>query len=283
MIQSGKEDFLEPCPFSPKNLKEKRGPRPVPHEYQGTATMIDIHCHILPNLDDGADTWDEALRMARMAVADGIREIVATPHLFRHKIVDPKMLNPKEKIFKAVFKLKQKLVDAGVELNVYPGCDVPLCPEIWRLVRQGQVLTINDTQRYLLLEMPDTAIPPATEELCFQLASKGITPIITHPERNLVFYEMPNKLVRLLDLGCLAQLTAQSLTGRFGRHVAKFARLLVSKGYVQVMATDAHNSRSRPPLLLEAVREISRIIGESRAWDMVTAVPEKIICGDHLA
>jgi protein-tyrosine phosphatase len=242
--------------------------------------VIDIHSHILPGLDDGAENWEEALAMARLAVADGIRTMVATPHLYPHRMVDRDGLNDKHAILDKVEVLKKELSDAGIPLDIVPGCDVPLCQEALRLLDEDLLLTINDNKRYLLLELPDTAFPPATEDICYQLLSKGITPIITHPERHLIIYEMPEKLERLLHLGCLAQLTASSLLGGFGRKVAKFARQLAKQGYIQVVATDSHGPKRRPPVLGKAVAELARLVGPDEARAMVTTIPEMILRGD---
>lgn len=244
--------------------------------------MIDIHSHILPGLDDGAQTWEDALQMARQAVADGIRVMVATPHLFKGRVVDPQKINEKSAILDLIGRFKERLAAEGIALEILPGCDVPLSVEALMLLEDDLLLTINDLKRYLLLELPDTAIPPATEEICFRIKSKGITPIITHPERHLIIQEAPDRLRRLLDLGCLSQLTAGSLTGRFGRHVSRASRQLIKKGYVHLMATDAHNPSSRPPLLSQALNELSTLVGPERARAMVTQVPGKIIKGEPI-
>lgn len=244
--------------------------------------MIDLHAHILPGLDDGPKTWDEALEMARLAEADGVTAIVATPHLFQHRGVYQGDLNGSEKVLAAVQELREKLAEAGVNVNIFPGCEVPLFPELLDLLHNGSLLTLNNGGRYLCLEMPDTVIPPATEDVVFQLNALGIIPIITHPERNLAFQEMPQKLVRLLQQGCLTQITASSLVGGFGRRVAGFTEQLVKKGYVQLMASDAHNARRRPPLLSKGLKKLARLVGESRAWEMVSSLPEKIVRGDTL-
>ncbi len=242
--------------------------------------MIDIHAHILPGVDDGAKTWEESLEMAQMAVKDGIRVMVATPHLFIRRTSGPSQLNDKELVLQRVAQLKQKLSEANIPLEIIPGCDFPLSFESLKLLEAGRALTINDANRYLLLELPDTSLPPAMEEICFQLQSKGITPIITHPERHLIIQEMPHKLGRLIELGCLVQLTGNSLTGWFGRRVKKISRQLIKLGYVHLLATDAHNIRGRPPLLSEAVAELSRLVGETRARAMVHDIPGKIIAGE---
>jgi protein-tyrosine phosphatase len=163
-----------------------------------------------------------------------------------------------------------------------PGCDFPLSFESLQLLDQGLALTINDAKRYLLLELPDTSLPPGIEDICFQLQSQGLTPIITHPERHFLIQEVPQKLKRLIDLGCLAQMTGNSLTGWFGRRVKKISRQMVKAGYIHLLATDAHNTRKRPPVLSQAVKELARLVGKEQAQAMVTRVPEKIIKGEPL-
>lgn len=217
--------------------------------------------------------------MARMAVADGIRVMVATPHLFKNKIYDSREINEKNHIKANIAQLKERLSAEGIDLEILPGCDFPLSLEALQLLDDGVALTINDSNRYLLLELPASSLPPTIEEICFRLKSKGITPIITHPERHLIIQEMPQKLKRLIDLGCLTQLTGSSLIGGFGGRVKKISRQLVKKGYIHLLATDSHDPRHRPPLLKEAVKELSRLIGENYARAMVTTIPERIIQG----
>jgi tyrosine-protein phosphatase YwqE len=242
--------------------------------------MIDIHSHILPGLDDGPRTWEEALEMARLAVTDGIRTMVASPHLFPRKTVAPGKINNKDKVLTHLAQFREKLRAAEIDLEIIPGCDIPLSLESLQLLEEGQVLTINDAKHYLLLELPHTSFPPAIDEIVFRLQSKGLTPIITHPERHFIFQEMPAKLARLLDLGCLAQLTGHSLLGGFGRDIAGFARTLVKKGYVQVVASDAHDTQNRPPLLGAAVRALADLVGEKRAGAMARDIPAKIVKGE---
>ena len=242
--------------------------------------MIDIHAHILPGMDDGAKNWDQTLQMARLAVEDGITIMVATPHLYKGRSIDPSQLNTKEVILQHVAQLKDKLYEEKIPLEILPGCDFPLSFESLKFLDDGQVLTINDANRYLLLELPDTSLPPAMEEICFHLQSKGITPIITHPERHLIIQEMPYKLKRLIDLGCLVQMTGNSLTGWFGRRVKKISRQLIKLGYIHLLATDTHDPKRRPPVLSQAVAELSRLVGERRAQAMVNDIPQKIIAGE---
>jgi protein-tyrosine phosphatase len=243
--------------------------------------VIDLHAHILPGIDDGPRFLEEALEMARLAVADGITTVVATPHLFRRRSVDFHELLHPDDVRRAVASFNEKLGEENIGLTVLPGCEVPLFPEIIKFFDENRILTLNDGQRYICLEMPDSVIPPATEDIIFQLNSRGITPIITHPERNLVFYQMPDKLRRFISLGCLAQITARSLTRGFGWGVSRFTKKLVREGLVHIMATDAHNVEKRPPVMGKALEKLRKLVGESQARDMVTTVPERIIRGER--
>lgn len=218
--------------------------------------------------------------MARLAVADGIRVMVATPHLFRRKTVERGARNRPEDLRQAVREFNARLAEEGLELEVRPGCEVPLFPEILEFLERGWLLTLNDGGRYLCLELPDTVIPPATEELVFQMTARGLTPILTHPERNPIFYRNPARLKRLLSLGCLAQITARSLTGGFGWGVRRFTKKLLREGLVHVMASDAHSAGHRPPVLGPALKQLQKILGDSRAWDLVATHPERILRGE---
>jgi protein-tyrosine phosphatase len=244
--------------------------------------MIDIHSHILPGIDDGARDMEEALKMAQLAVEDGIRVMVATPHLFKHHAGEMAALNEKSVILERLDRFRDRLAAAGIPLEILPGCDVPLSIDALSLLAEDRVLTVNDGKRYLLLELPHFSIPPTLEDICFRLQSLGITPIITHPERQPMILERPERLARLVELGYLAQLTAGSLTGTFGRQVAKVSRQLVKKGHIHVLASDAHNTRRRPPILNLAVGELSKLIGPEQAQAMVTQTPAKIIKGEPL-
>jgi protein-tyrosine phosphatase len=214
-----------------------------------------------------------------MAVTDGIHTMVASPHLFRKRTANQWEINHKEDILAKINEFNQRLQAEGLELEILPGCDFPLRFESLQLLDDGQVLTINDARRYLLLEFPYSSLPPASEEICFRLLSRGLTPIITHPERHFVLQEMPKKLQRFLDLGCLAQLTASSLTGGFGRRVAQVSREMLHQGYIQIIASDAHNVRKRPPLMRQAMELAAAVVGQDQARALVSVTPEKIIQG----
>lgn len=244
--------------------------------------MIDLHVHILPGLDDGPASWEGALEMARLAVADGITTVTATPHLFARRLVEMERLNSAARILATAEELRTRLQEAGITLDVAVGCEAPLCPEMLELLQDGRLLTVNGQGRYLCLEMPDTAIPPATEDICFELLSRGLTPILTHPERHPLFREKPERLVRLLNQGCLAQVTAGSITGDFGWWVSRFTKKLLKAGRVAVVASDAHDSRRRPPKLSRAAATLRRWLGEAQAQALVLDNPRKILAGEPL-
>lgn len=244
--------------------------------------MIDLHVHILPGLDDGPASWEAALEMAQVAVADGITTVTATPHLFARRLVEMSRLNPAERILARAEELRTRLQEAGIALEVAVGCEAPLCPEMLELLKDGRLLTVNGQGRYLCLEMPDTAIPPATEDICFQLLSRGLTPILTHPERHPLFREKPERLIRLLNQGCLAQVTAGSITGDFGWRVSRFTKKLLKAGLVAVVASDAHDSRRRPPKLSRAAATLRRWLGEAQAQALVLDHPRRILAGEPL-
>lgn len=244
--------------------------------------MIDIHAHILPAIDDGARDLAEALAMARLAVADGIRIMVATPHLFRQDTASAKKINDKVTVLEHLQAFRRHLASENIPLEILPGCDFPLHQEALQLLQEDKALTINDGKRYLLLELSPFAIPPLMAEICFQLQAQGLTPIITHPERHPLIQEKPERLAEMLDLGCLVQLTASSLTGGFGRRIARFSRELVRQGYVHLVASDAHGVRHRPPRLRPAFKELQTLVGSDRAWNMVSSWPEKIIKGEPI-
>ncbi len=133
--------------------------------------MIDIHAHILPGVDDGAKNWEQTLQMARLAVEDGITVMVATPHLFKGRSIDLSQLNTREIILQHVAQLKDKLYEEKIPLEIIPGCDFPLSFESLKFLDDGLALTINDANRYLLLELPDTSLPPATGRNLFSLCN----------------------------------------------------------------------------------------------------------------
>ncbi len=237
--------------------------------------MIDIHCHILPGLDDGAKTMDEAISMARMAAADGIRTLVASSHI-TPGVYD----NPPDRIIAAAEAFGDRLRQEGIPIRVVPGADVRMTPEM--LNGGGRYLCINRDTSYLLFEFPHDLIPPGSDRLIGALRDRGLIPVITHPERNTDFQRRPEKLEPFVKMGCLIQITAMSLTGGFGPRAQAVAERFLKEGWVDVIATDAHDTVKRPPILSRAARRAEELVGAEAANAMVFETPEKIVKGEGL-
>ena len=202
--------------------------------------MIDLHCHLLPGVDDGARTLDDSLAMAQQAVAEGISHILVTPH---HK--NGKYLNPKEAVMEATATLQAELDSRGIGLTLFPGQELRINGEILEDIEKGDILFIDDESQYLLIEFPTMSIPHFTESLFFKLRQKGITPVIVHPERNQAVIDDPNILLPFIERGALAQVTASSYVGAFGKDIARLSNQLIEANLVHILASDAHNTRGR--------------------------------------
>jgi protein-tyrosine phosphatase len=235
--------------------------------------FVDIHCHLLPGLDDGAADWDAAAAMAEMAVADGIGTIVATPHQ-----LGSNAKNSGEMIRAATGRFQEFLDGRRLPLRVLPGADVRIEPDLPQKIRRGEVLTLADRRRHVLLELPHEIYVPL-ERLLAELASAGLAGILSHPERNLGIIKRPGVLRPLVERGCLLQVTAGSLTGTFGSEIQRFAESLVEQGLVHIVATDAHGTKTRPPLLRPAFERLAELAGEEAAVDLCCRNPGAVAIG----
>jgi protein-tyrosine phosphatase len=168
---------------------------------------------------------------------------------------------------------------SSIPLRVLPGADAHFCPEIVRLVEEGEIETVNDNERFLMVEFPSQGIPFRAEDVLFQLMVKRITPIITHPERNLEIGQKPRRYYEMIKMGCLGQVTAMSLTGGFGLEVKRVAENLLRHRLIHFIASDAHSANGRPPMLSPAVKAAAKIVGEEAAWKMVTEYPGAVLEG----
>ena len=237
--------------------------------------MIDIHCHIIPKADDGAGSLEESLEMARMALADGIREIVATPHT-QNGVHE----NRTSDVVRAVEGLRSAFETENLPLKLYAGSEIHVTSKLTMQIKAGELCTFNNQEKYALLELPSQSVPDGLQHEIFELKLGGITPIIAHPERNAPFQKDPELLAGLIRMGALAQVTAMALMGDFGPPVREFAVELIGHRLVQLMATDAHSAGGRPPLLSHAVEEAARILGNiEEAEAMVTDRPAAILQG----
>jgi len=231
--------------------------------------MIDLHTHILPDWDDGASDWETAEHMIAGACKDGIGKICLTPHIYRQTKHgdDPSALRQRLNEFMAKTK--------GSSVELYAGAEVYIHPDMARDIEKHG-LTVNGS-RYVFIEFPAEHVPDGSPELIFQITIRGFVPIISHPERNAVFANRPGVLSELVSMGALGQVTAQSLTGEFGRKTRYAAERLMKLRLVHLIASDAHNDGGRPPRLSEAVERAAKIIGEEKAEAMVMDVPAAIL------
>jgi len=237
--------------------------------------VIDLHCHILPGIDDGAKTPEESLKMAGIALRDGIHTIVATPHtLGIHS-------NNIRSVEKSIAGLAGAFSINGINIKLIPGADVPLSAGLMDKIKGGEAGTINNNMKYILLELPSYTVPPRVKDLIFDLKMNGITPVITHPERNLMIQQNAGIVYDLVIMGALCQITAMSITGDFGEIPRKSAAILLERRLVHVIASDAHSADYRPPLLSKAVEAAANILGNyDEAERMVRYVPAAIIAGN---
>jgi protein-tyrosine phosphatase len=237
--------------------------------------LIDLHCHILPGVDDGPADLTESLAMARQAVSDGVEKIVATPH-----VQNGVYHNLFSLVVENVENLQKALAAQSLPLKLYPGQEVHLCVGMIDKLSSGEISTLDTNGRYVLLELPFQGIPPGAKEEIFQLRLKGITPILAHPERNIFLQRQLEWVYDLVDMGCLVQITAMSITGRLGGDARGCAKKLLKLRLAHLIASDAHSSEYRTPVLSAGVHAAAKILGSmSEAQDMVCSRPEAVLAG----
>lgn len=237
--------------------------------------MIDIHCHILPGLDDGAQTLENSLAMAKAAVNDGIRKIVATPH---HQT--SRYNNPKKVVVEKVNLLNSALQKEGIPLEILTGQEVRLFGD-WELEYDNDLIaTVND-KNYILIEFPSNHVPNYAERLFYEMQTKRLIPVIVHPERNSQIVEQPDKLFSLIEKGAISQVTASSVTGDLGKKIQKFSFQLIETNLTHCVASDAHNITTRPFHLSAAYEVIGREFGSETVY-MLQENAEYIIAGQMI-
>ncbi|GAB2021889.1 tyrosine protein phosphatase [Pseudolactococcus yaeyamensis] len=238
--------------------------------------MIDLHCHILPGIDDGAKNLNDSIKMAKKAVSQGITHILCTPH---H---NSSYENPKSKVLLQVAELQEELTKRNIPLILYEAQEVRIFEHLMTEINQNEILFADVTDRYLMLEFPMDSIPDYANKLIKQLIARGIIPIIVHPERYKVFQANPSLLEKYLKMGCLAQLTAPSLVGKYGKKIQKLSHYFVKNSMVQMLASDAHDVDNRNFYLAEAYEMIRKKYGEGKI-DYYNCVARDIINGDNIS
>ncbi|MGG5359055.1 MULTISPECIES: tyrosine-protein phosphatase [unclassified Enterococcus] len=238
--------------------------------------MIDLHCHILPGIDDGAETLEASIAMAEKAISQGITHILCTPH---HN--NGKYRNEKSEVISLVSFLQSEFDKRQLPITLLEGQEVRITGDLIEDIRRDEILFTDLDDTYLLIEFPTLEVPLYTEQLFFELLKMGKRPVIVHPERNAHFRKDPNHLLPFLDMGCLAQLTAPSYIGVFGKDIQKTAKTMVKHNLVQMAASDAHGVSKRTFYLKECYEQIAKDFGQEKVAQMKQAAKD-LINGDEV-
>jgi protein-tyrosine phosphatase len=234
--------------------------------------VIDIHSHILPKIDDGARSMDEAVKMAAIAFADGIEQMVCTPHLFNGLSNDPTTAEIEDRVGQL-----QNAIGAG-GLVVLPGSEVRATSEILKQVQANLLTTLNG-KTYMLVELPTPSVPRGTRSWFRKLKLQGVNPILVHPERNIALQRFPWIVADFVTEGVLTQVTAMSVAGQFGTGAKICAESLLRHNCVHFLATDTHRPEKRPPVLSRGRDAAAGIIGKDAARLLVEDNPRAVVNG----
>ena len=234
--------------------------------------MLDLHCHLFPDMDDGPATMDETLSMLYIAKEENIDLIAATHHYMEEQQTVSEYLASWEEKHKQV----QEFIKAeDIDLDIVMGAEVLISPFLAQL--EGlESLCINGS-RYLLVELPMLDIPQYTEDVIYALRLKGITPIIAHPERNHRIIKDPNLLHPLIEMGALGQVNTSSITGLYGRKIRKCVRILLEHNMAHLIATDAHSPRTRSPRFKKAVTQLEKWFGREYSKVLLDENPISVL------
>lgn len=237
--------------------------------------MIDIHCHMLPGIDDGPATLEAALALAKACADDGITHAVLTPHVFPGRFE-----NRRSSIEQDFEHFAEVLLASDITLDVSWAGEVRLTPEVLELLALDELPFLGHAagHKNLLLEMPDGQIPLGSDRLVAHLLARGVRPILVHPERNRAVMERPERLREFIEQGCCAQVTAGSLVGQFGAKAQATARALLDMGLVHAVASDSHNLTGRQPRMREAATWLAAHYGAALAQELTMSGPASL-CG----
>lgn len=233
--------------------------------------MIDLHCHILYGLDDGASDLNVSLEMARMLVDDGVEAVACTPH-----ILPGLYHNDSHDIRAAVDLLRLALIRRDIRLDVVSGSDAHMTPDFVAKLKSGRILSLADS-RYVLVEPPQHVAPARLEQFFFEILVAGYVPILTHPERLTWINSRYATIQRLARAGVWMQITAGSLIGTFGSSARYWAERMLDEGYVHILASDAHDTKRRPPDLARGREAAAKRAGDIEAGHLVLTRPRGVL------
>ena len=235
--------------------------------------MIDLHCHLLPGIDDGPATMSEALQLAEQAVEDGVTHSVVTPHIH-----EGRWSNEAANIADVVGVFRERLVEEGIPLFVGYAAEVRIGIELIPMIERHRIPFLGEwnDEHVLLLELPHSHIPTGTQRVVSWLLKNNIRPMIAHPERNKDVMRDINKLAPFVESGCLFQVTAGSVAGQFGDAAQQRAVELLEADVVTILASDAHHLTRRPVNLSAGKRAVEILIGKAKAQQLVQDNPERL-------
>lgn len=231
--------------------------------------MIDIHHHVLPGVDDGPREWDEAAEMCRMAADEGIETIVATPHVLRGRW---RTWSPAE-LRALLEELRQRVTAPRIHL----GSEYFFAHDMVDVLASGKSIVPLADGKYVLFELAANAVPPMLEQPLYRAQLEGWTPILAHPERNLVLQSRPDLIADLIGHGCKMQLTAGSLFGEFGPEAKRASEQFLDRGMIHFLATDAHDTSKRPPRMRATVNLITQRYGADLASALTVENPRAVL------
>jgi len=239
--------------------------------------MIDIHSHILPGLDDGSKSREDTLQMVRQLHEAGFNTLIATPHVMEG--ID---FLGAEEILAATEQVQQQITEAGIPVEVLPGAENYIFPDLAKWAQVGKLLTLGNTGKYLLVELPMLEIPHYTEQVFFELQVNGLTPVLAHPERYRRLYDEPERLLDWANKGILLQLDLRSLNGKYGPQPMRLAERMLQSDLIHLIGSDAHRLARSEASYLEALRSIRKIIGEQRFREVTLTNPQNILTGEPM-
>lgn len=222
--------------------------------------MVDLHCHLLPGVDDGSKSMEISLRLAREATENGVTHALLTPHHMNGRYV-----NHKQDVIRKTNEFQKQINAHNIPLTVFPGQEVRINGQLLEALDIDDILFADTAGKYMMLEFPDDDVPHYTSQMIFDLQQRGIIPVIVHPERNTRIMADPDLIYQLLRIGCLSQITASSYVGTFGKKVENFSRQLIEAGQGYVFASDAHDLPGRKYEMNEAFKKLQHEFGKKIA------------------
>ena len=238
--------------------------------------MVDLHCHLLPGIDDGSKSMEISLRLAKEATENGVTHALLTPHHMNGHYV-----NHKQDVLARTKEFQEELEKNNIPLTVFPGQEVRINGQLIEALDNDDILFADESGKYMMLEFPDNDVPHYTNQMIFNLQQRGITPVVVHPERNTKIMAEPDLLYQMLEKGCLSQITASSYVGTFGKKVEKFSKNLIVAGQGYIFASDAHDLPGRKYEMRQAFDKLSREFGADVAQEYQDNA-RAIINGDEI-